>query len=277
MKKKLPKLYKVEVIWRKGNTKRDALPGWWEVRCSEGPRPFVTKLSAVRVGKQVAKAHQPSSLIVYTKEHRFQEERTYPRSRDPRRSTEIIIVLDRSGSMQKIRGDMEGGLDKFFEDQRKLPGRCTVTLTQFSDRYEVVYQGCDIKDVPQACLVPDGTTALLDAVGRTINEVGKRLADTPEAERPGRVLFLIITDGRENASREFRRDDIKKMVQHQTEKYSWQFVYLGANQDAFAEASSIGISLAQDYHATKVGTKDMVASVSRGTERYRGGGGYKTS
>lgn len=191
--------------------------------------------------------------------------------------TEVIIVLDRSGSMQKIRGDMEGGLDRFFEEQRKLPGRCTVTLTQFNDRYEVVYQGRDIQDVPQAGIVPSGNTALLDAVGRTINEVGKRLADTPEAERPGRILFLIITDGRENVSREFRREDIKKMVQHQTEKYSWQFVYLGANQDSFAEASLLGISLAQNYQATSVGTKDLMSSVTRGTERYRVGEGYKTS
>ncbi len=189
--------------------------------------------------------------------------------------TEVIIVLDRSGSMQQIRGDMEGGLDRFFEEQRKLPGRCTVTLTQFNDHYEVVYAGRDIKDVPKAELVPAGNTALLDAIGRTINEVGKRLADMPEADRPGRVLFLIITDGQENASREFKRQDIKRSIEHQAEKYSWQFVYLGANQDSFSEAQMLGISVARNYVASAAGTSELMASVSKGTERYRGGGGYK--
>lgn len=111
--------------------------------------------------------------------------------------TEIVIVLDRSGSMQNIRSDMEGGLNRFFEEQKAEPGRCSVTLTQFDDEYEITYSGKDLREVPQVVLVPRGGTALLDALGRTINEVDQRLTDTPERDSPDRVIFVIVTDGEE--------------------------------------------------------------------------------
>lgn len=191
--------------------------------------------------------------------------------------TEIIIVLDRSGSMSRIKTDMEGGLNQFFEDQKKLPGKCTVTLAQFDDSYEVVYEGRDIKEVPEAKLVPRGNTALLDAVGRTISAVGERLAKMDEADRPGRVLFLIVTDGEENSSREYKSvDKIKQMIQHQTDKYSWCFVFLGANQDAFQSGGRIGIVRAQNFAATPHGVRGMTSDMSKGTESYRAGRGYKT-
>lgn len=188
--------------------------------------------------------------------------------------TEIVIVLDRSGSMSSIKEDMEGGLNQFFEDQKKEPGRANVTLTQFDTEYEIVYSGKDLKDVPAAELTPRNATALLDAIGRTIHEVGKRLADTDEADRPGKVIFLIITDGLENASREFTRTQVKTLIKEQIAKYSWAFVYLGANQDSFAEARSLGIDIAVDYTADSVGTRAATEGMSKGVSRYRGGGGY---
>ena len=189
--------------------------------------------------------------------------------------TEVIIVLDRSGSMHTIKKDMEGGLNQFFADQKKEPGRCSVTLTQFDTDYEIVYSGKDLKDVPKAELIPRGSTALLDAIGRTIHEVGSRLAKTDEADRPGRIIFLIITDGMENASKEFDQVAIKALVEKQTNKYSWCFVYLGANQDAFAEARKYGIALATNYEANSIGTRAATGDMSKSVSNYRSGGGYK--
>lgn len=191
--------------------------------------------------------------------------------------TEIIIVLDRSGSMSVIKADMEGGLNSFFEDQKKEPGRCSVTLTQFDTEYEIVYSGIDLKDVPKVEFTPRGATALLDAVGRTIHEVGKRLVDMDEANRPGRVIFLIITDGYENASKEFDQAQIKALITEQTEKYNWLFVYLGANQDAFAEARKYGIAMATSYKADSVGTRAVTEGMSKGVARARLGKSYKTN
>jgi len=188
--------------------------------------------------------------------------------------TEIVIVLDRSGSMRYIKDDMEGALDQFFDDQKKEPGRCLVTLTQFSDSYEIVYSGIDLKQVPKTLLLPMGSTALLDAIGRTILAVGERLTNTPEPERPGKVIFLIITDGQENASKGFSRDQIKNMIREQTDKYSWLFVYLGANQDAFAEAATMGILYVQGYQANSVGTRAVIGATSTGVSNYRKGKGY---
>jgi uncharacterized protein YegL len=188
--------------------------------------------------------------------------------------TEVIIVLDRSGSMSSIREDMEGGLNQFFEEQKKEPGKCTVTLAQFDDKYEIVYEGTDIQEVPGASLVPRNSTALCDAVGRTINAVGKRLSDMLETDRPGRVIFLIITDGRENASKEFSRDEVKRLIEQQEKKYNWLFVYLGANQDSFAEAQGYGIATAKNFTADSKGTSDMLQGASRGVSSYRSGGSY---
>lgn len=189
--------------------------------------------------------------------------------------TEVVIVLDRSGSMQDIREDMEGGLNHFFEEQKKEPGSCQVTLVQFDDAYEVVYSGKDLNEVPPAQLVPRGCTALRDALGKTINSVGERLAKTPEADRPSKVVFVIITDGLENASKEFSHEQIQEMVKHQQEQYSWLFVYLGANQDAFAVGSSLGTQQSRGYQATSGGVFNMFEGVTRGISKYRGGFGYK--
>jgi len=155
--------------------------------------------------------------------------------------TEIVVVLDRSGSMMSRKYDAEGGLNHFLYEQRKLPGEARLTLTQFDTEYEIVHNGVSLAEVGPCTLEPRGGTALLDAVGRTIYEVGARLARTQESQRPGLVVFVIVTDGEENSSREYNRAQVKHMIEEQSGRYSWQFVYLGANQDAFAEAGGIGI------------------------------------
>lgn len=180
------------------------------------------------------------------------------------KKSEIILVLDRSGSMASIKTDMEGGLKSFIEKQRLDPGECLVSLFQFDTVYEPVFQTIPVKDVKDIVLVPRGGTALHDAVGNTINTVGNRLKNTLEADRPGLVVFVVITDGEENSSREFDGAKIKEMVKHQTDKYQWQFIFLGANQDAVLSGSSIGMKAGSSlsYAANSKGVAASLSTVS---------------
>lgn len=171
--------------------------------------------------------------------------------------TDITMVLDRSGSMQSIRDDTVGGFDAFIAEQRKLSGRCTVSLVQFDNEYEEVYTGRDLADVPSLTLVPRGSTAMLDAIGRAVNATGARLAALPEQQRPGTVILGIMTDGLENASREFSYPMIKALIEQQEQTYGWTFMYLGANQDAIEVGASIGV--ARDRALTYAGPKVAAA------------------
>ena len=155
--------------------------------------------------------------------------------------TDITLVIDRSGSMEEIHTDAEGGVNAFICEQAQQPGDALLALVQFDTEYEFVHRGTPIKKVPPYTLVPRGSTALLDAIGRATNEAGERLARMPEQDRPGLVVFVIVTDGEENSSREFSKARIKEMIDEQQKKYNWQFTFLGADQDAFAEAGGIGI------------------------------------
>lgn len=157
--------------------------------------------------------------------------------------TDLTLVVDRSGSMQAIREDAEGGINAFIEKQQQEPGEALLTLVQFDTEYEFVHRGVPLQDVPRYELQPRGATALLDAVGRAINEAGARLAKMPEEERPGLVAFVVMTDGLENSSQEFTKAEIRKMIEHQQTKYNWQFTFLGADQDAFAEAGEMGMAM----------------------------------
>lgn len=178
--------------------------------------------------------------------------------------TEIILILDRSGSMSSIKKDMEGGLNTFITDQAKEPGECRVSLYQFDNVYEAVFENIPIKEVKPIQIAPRGNTALYDALGRTINAVGARLAATPEKARAGAVLVVVVTDGQENASTEFAVDKIKEMVTHQESKYSWGFTYLGANQDGVLNGTSMGFNSRSSisYSANSAGIFGAIGAVS---------------
>ena len=158
--------------------------------------------------------------------------------------TDITLVVDRSGSMQPIREDAEGGVNAFIADQTRQPGEALLTLVQFDTDFEFLHRGVPVQQVPKYSLVPRGRTARLDAVGRAINETGERLANMAEPDRPGLVIFVVMTDGLENSSREFTRPQLKEMIERQQQVYSWNFTFLGANQDSFGEAGGIGIDAA---------------------------------
>ena len=159
--------------------------------------------------------------------------------------TEMVFVLDRSGSMISLTADTIGGFNELIEKQKKIEGDAYVTTVLFDHEYELLHDHVALGEVAPLTdreYFARGGTALLDAVGRTINTVGARLAATPEEERPAHVVFVITTDGMENASCEYTAKQVREMVEHQQRKYSWQFVFLGANMDAVAEAGKLGIS-----------------------------------
>jgi hypothetical protein len=178
--------------------------------------------------------------------------------------TALVLIVDSSGSMARIANDMEGAIDTLLDQQRKLPGKLTVDTVYFDaprggfisrtiwpgsasafepavhEWYKEVDHFADPKDVVPT-IVPGGGTALLDAIGRKINSFGEALAGLAEDERPETVLVAIVTDGEENSSHEFTYEQIQEMVKHQTDVYNWDFMYLGANQDAIAVAGRFGV------------------------------------
>ena len=189
--------------------------------------------------------------------------------------TDITVVLDRSGSMASCAEDTVGGFNTFLKNQKEEKGDARFTLYQFDHEYQEVYQGKPIQEVPDLILgetyIPRGSTALLDAIGRAINTVGERLANTLENERPENVLFIIQTDGEENASKEFQNDKVKEMIKHQEEKYKWNFMFLGANADAFDQAGKMGIvgTRSVNYRGNVPGA---YATMSACASSVRGGG-----
>jgi uncharacterized protein YegL len=158
----------------------------------------------------------------------------------------VVVILDRSGSMQSMRVAAISGFNEFIGKLKAQPGDVNVKLVQFDDFYEVVFDLplAQVPDLTDAMFVPRGMTALLDAQGKTIVALGEELSKMPQADRPASVTVLMITDGLENASKEYKQAQIKAMVTEQREKYSWNFVYVGANQDAIAVAASVGIPMA---------------------------------
>lgn len=185
----------------------------------------------------------------------------------------IAVILDRSGSMNSCRESTVTGFNTFITEQKKLPGEATLKLVQFDDIYEMVFDK-PLKDVPeltQATFTPRGSTALLDAQGRTIVELGKELENTPESQRPSKVIVVTLTDGAENASKEFTTQMIAEMIKHQRDTYQWEFVFLGANQDAVKVAATMNIPMASamSYNTSKTGLHNTMAAVSNyvGTSR----------
>lgn len=188
--------------------------------------------------------------------------------------TDITIVLDRSGSMSSVANDTIGGMNRFLDDQRKAPGTATITLHQFDDLFETPIKAQDVKSAPNLTsetFVPRGNTALLDAIGRAIGDTGARMEASGEQDRAEKVVFVIITDGQENASHEYNHGKVFEMIEHQREKYSWMFVFLGANQDAIKTASSLGMrgGAAMTYAHNKAGTQSAFASTGKNLSALR--------
>jgi Mg-chelatase subunit ChlD len=175
--------------------------------------------------------------------------------------TEIVFIIDRSGSMGGLESDTIGGYNAFLEKQRQMKDKTIVTTVLFDDRYELLWNGIDAEKIKLTSeeYYVGGSTALLDAVGKTILDVGYRLSHTMEEDRPSKVIFVIITDGMENSSREFTYSKVRELIRHQREKYNWEFVFLGANIDAVREADSIGIceDNAYNFEATGEGVREM--------------------
>lgn len=153
----------------------------------------------------------------------------------------VVLVLDRSGSMQSCREDSEGGVNAFIKEQQKLPGNVSMSIYQFDTDVELVCDTKPVSEVEDYKLEPRGMTALFDAIGRAIRDTGVQLAAMKEEDRPALVTVMIVTDGGENASREYTQSLIKSMIEDQKNVYSWQFSFLGANQDAFLTGGSLGI------------------------------------
>ena len=189
--------------------------------------------------------------------------------------TEMVFILDRSGSMGHLTNDTIGGFNSMIENQKLESGEAYVTTVLFDDEYEVLHNHVNIKEVKPITrkeYYASGLTALLDAIGKTINVVGNRLAETAEEERPEKVIFVITTDGFENASREFSKSKVKEMIEHQQDKYAWTFMFIGANMDAVSEASSLGIksTFSKTYTANSVGTQSLYKATSDVLTRARG-------
>jgi uncharacterized protein YegL len=190
--------------------------------------------------------------------------------------TELVFILDRSGSMSGLEKDTIGGNNAMLQKQQKAEGEAIVTTVLFNHEYELLHDRINIRGISpiteddyQVC----GTTALLDAIGTTIQKIVNVQKRTSEAEQAEKVLFVITTDGMENASREYSASKIKKMVQLQKENYGWEFIFLGANIDAISTAEQFGIDkdFAVNYHADEIGTQLNYEVVSEAVIKIRSG------
>lgn len=178
--------------------------------------------------------------------------------------TYIIFLIDRSGSMSQLRDDTIGGFNAFIAEQKKVPGKAVLTLAQFDDKFEINYEAMDIQKVPDLTtetFVPRGGTALRDAAARLMISAGAKLSAMKEAERPENVIFVVITDGQENSSKETPAHILKEMIDLQTNTYNWKFLFLGANSDAALVGSGMGMS-GLNYKATSAGILRSIDVVS---------------
>jgi hypothetical protein len=186
--------------------------------------------------------------------------------------THIICILDRSGSMSSIMDDSIGGFNTFLKKQKELPDEATITIALFDDKYELIYDNVDIKkaeELTKKDWYPRGTTALYDAIGKTINSEKQNFIKLGK-EAPAKVLVCVVTDGHENASHEYNLETIKKLIKS-CEEDDWNFIYLAANQDAFSVGTSFGISAGNTftYTADSVGVMNMTATLNDASMSYR--------
>ena len=190
--------------------------------------------------------------------------------------TELVFILDKSGSMAGLEADTIGGYNAMLSKQKKAEGEAIVTTVLFNQHYDLLHDRINVKGISpitEEDYEVGGTTALLDAIGFTIQKIVNVQKKTSDEERAEKVLFVITTDGMENASHEFTADKIKKMVQHQKEMYGWEFLFLGANIDAVTTAARFGIDedFAVEYHADEVGTQLNYEAVNEAVSSIRSG------
>lgn len=173
--------------------------------------------------------------------------------------TELVFILDRSGSMSGLEGDTIGGYNSMLEKQKKEAGEAVITTVLFDDKYELLHDRINLRGIAPITdreYFVRGSTALLDAVGKTINKIGNAQKHTAEDERAEHVMFIITTDGMENASHKYSYEKIRQMIERQKSRYGWEFIFLGANIDAIASAERFGIGKdrAANYNADSEGT-----------------------
>lgn len=188
--------------------------------------------------------------------------------------TELVFILDKSGSMGGLETDTIGGYNAMLAKQKDVEGECRITTVLFDHRYALLHDRTDIRAVSpitQKEYQVGGTTALIDAMGRTIDKIGNAQKHTAEDYRAEKVMFVIITDGQENASRSYTANDVKMMVQRQKERFGWEFIFLGANIDAVETAGHFGISAdrASDYVSDSLGTQLNFRAMSAMAAEFR--------
>lgn len=188
--------------------------------------------------------------------------------------TELVFIIDRSGSMGGLEGDTIGGFNAMLKEQQAVEGEAFVTTVLFDDQYELLHDRIDIKAISplnEHDYTVWGNTALLDSVGKTIHKIRRVQKSTAEDYWAEKVLFVIITDGAENASRKYTAEQIKALIQHQREKHGWEFIFIGANMDAVVEAGRIGIAAdrARNYIADSVGTSTVYSDISKMSTAFR--------
>ncbi len=191
-------------------------------------------------------------------------------------AVDITVILDRSGSMGSTKQDAIGGFNEFVSTQKTQPGVAVLTLTQFDDQFQTDYTAVPIADVQplnEFTYQPRGSTALHDAMGRTISTIEQRVNAIKKADRPN-VVVLIITDGGENASREYNQRQVNDMISRLRNAGGYEFIFIGANQDAIATGATLGISAKNSlsYAANAIGTQNLFRSVSNNVSAYRSGG-----
>lgn len=174
--------------------------------------------------------------------------------------TELVFILDRSGSMSGLESDTIGGYNSMLKKQKEEQGEAIVTTVLFDDQYQLLHDRINIKGVSlitEKDYFVRGTTALLDAIGRTIQKIANAQKHTMEDQRPDKTIFVITTDGMENASREYTYEKIRSMVEEEKEKYGWEFIFLGANIDAVSTAGRFGIDSdrAANYNSDSEGAQ----------------------
>jgi uncharacterized protein YegL len=191
-----------------------------------------------------------------------------------KQKTELVCILDRSGSMGSMAEEAIGGFNNFLEEQQKLPGIAKLTLCLFDNTYQLPYSGKDVKKVQplnKDTYRPGGTTALLDAIGRTVRDVQTRLDKTPKNRKPDKVIMAILTDGYENASQDYTYDKISELLRKQREDNNWEIIYLAANQESFdvgqrmgiAGVGALNINLGGGPRGMSVGYNALTSSVTR--------------